>query len=308
MSSAGESLRVGVDLGGTAIKAGAITTSGEVIERRSIPAELERGPEDLADRIAQLARELKFSSTVGVGVPGLLDRGAGRVIMSANLHQIDGFGLVDAVADRLGIPSTKVALENDANVAALGESWAGAGRNEKDFLLVTLGTGVGGGVVLDGEIQTGEGGLGGEIGHICVAPEGPLCGCGNRGCLETLASATAASRRAREHGLTEDLALLSAEATDGDSKARELLIEVGRDLGRGLAAATVLLDLRAYVIGGGFGAALELLRPGIEEGLEERAYGRVAGDYRILPAELGVDAGWIGAARVGHLRGQENAD
>ncbi len=307
MTTDRESLRVGVDLGGTAIKAGAISADGRILERRSIPAELERGPEDLAGRIAGLARELNFNETVGIGVPGLLDRDAGRVIMSANLHQIDGFGLVGAVADRLEISSSKVALENDANVAALGEAWAGAGREEADFLLVTLGTGVGGGVVLGGEIQTGAGGLAGEVGHICVTPDGPLCGCGNYGCLETLASATAASRRARERGLPDDLAQLSAEARGGDLKAQELLHDVGRDLGRGLAAATVLLDLRVYVIGGGFGAALELLRPGIVAGLEERAYGRSAKDYKILPAELGADAGWVGAARIGHLRGQENS-
>jgi glucokinase len=307
VSSDRESLRVGVDLGGTAIKAGAISASGQILERRSIPAELDRGPQDLADRIADLARELNFGETVGIGVPGLLDREAGRVIMSANLHQIDGFALVDAVAERLEIPAGNVALENDANVAALGEAWAGAGREQADFLLVTLGTGVGGGIVLGGEIQIGAGGLAGEVGHICIDPNGPLCGCGKHGCLETLASATAASRRARELDLPEDLAELSAQATKGDLRAQELLHDVGLDLGRGLAAATVLLDLRVYVIGGGFGAALELLRPGIEAGLEERAYGRVAEDYTILPAELGPDAGWVGAARIGQLRGQENS-
>ena len=307
MSSDRESLRVGVDLGGTAIKAGAISASGQILERRSIPAELDRGPQDLADRIADLARELDFGETVGIGVPGLLDREAGRVIMSANLHQIDGFALVDAVAERLEIPAGNVALENDANVAALGEAWAGAGREQADFLLVTLGTGVGGGIVLGGEIQIGAGGLAGEVGHICIDPNGPLCGCGKHGCLETLASATAASSRARELDLPEDLAELSAQATNGDRRAQELLRDVGLDLGRGLAAATVLLDLRVYVIGGGFGAALELLRPGIEAGLEERAYGRVAEDYTILPAELGADAGWVGAARIGQLRGQENS-
>mgnify|MGYP002630485081 CR=1 FL=1 len=128
MTGGRESLRVGVDLGGTAIKAGAITVDGQIIERRSIPAELERGAEDLADRIAGLARGLNFNETLGIGVPGLLDRDEGRVIMSANLHQIDGFGLVGAVAERLGVSKAKVALENDANVAALGEAWAGAGR------------------------------------------------------------------------------------------------------------------------------------------------------------------------------------
>ncbi len=308
MSPEGHELRVGIDLGGTAIKAGAVSLEGAVLERRSIPAELERGPLDLADRIAGLARELDCSGGVGIGVPGLLDRDAGKVITSANLHQIDGFPLVDAVAERLGVPSSHVALENDANVAALGEAWAGAGQRDPDFLMVTLGTGVGGGVVLGGEVVTGSGGLAGEIGHICVEPGGLECGCGRRGCLETLASATAASRRAQDAGLPADLAELNALASAGDDSAMTLFGDVGRDLGRGLAAATVLLDVRVFVIGGGFGAALELLRPGIEGGLTERAYGRVASDYRILAAELGPDAGWIGAARLGHLRAQENAD
>ncbi len=308
MSPEGQELRVGIDLGGTAIKAGAVSLSGEVLERRSIPAELERGPEDLADRIAGLARELKCSDSVGIGVPGLLDRDAGVVLTSANLHQIDGFPLVDAVAEHLGVPPSHVALENDANVAALGEAWAGAGRKDPDFLMVTLGTGVGGGVVLGGEVVTGSGGLAGEIGHIFIGPGGPECGCGKRGCLETLASATATIRRAQAAGLPADLVEVNALASGGDAAAATLFSDVGRDLGRGLAAATVLLDVRVFVIGGGFGAALELLRPGIEEGLTERAYGRVAEDYRILGAELGPDAGWIGAARVGHLRAQENAD
>ena len=308
MSPEGVAHRVGVDLGGTAIKAGAVSLEGEILERRSIPAELDRGPEDLAERIAGLARELGCTDGLGLGVPGLLDRAAGAVITSANLHQIDGFALVDAIADHLDLPPARVALENDANVAALGEAWAGAGREDPDFLMVTLGTGVGGGVVLDGEVVTGAGGLAGEVGHICVEPDGLLCGCGKRGCLETLASATAASKRAQAAGLPADLAEVNALASGGDAPAIELLMNVGRDLGRGLAAATVLLDLRVFVIGGGFGAALPLLRPGIEEGLCERAYGRSAEDYRILGATLGPDAGWIGAARVGLLRAQENDD
>lgn len=308
MGSRAQELSLGIDLGGTAIKAGAVTLDGTILERRSIPAQLERGPEDLADRIASLARELGFTNTLGIGVPGLLDRSAGRIITSANLHQLDDFPLVDALSTRLAVPPSHVALENDANAAALGEAWAGAGRSESDFLMVTLGTGIGGGVVLGGEVITGDGGLAGEIGHICVTPGGLKCGCGSRGCLETLASATAASRRAQASGLPADLAQVNALANSGDETARTLLTEVGRDLGRGLSAATVLLDLRVFVIGGGFGAALDLLRPGIEAGLVERAYGRSSTDYRILPAELGPDAGWIGAARVGHLRAQENPD
>jgi glucokinase len=192
-----------------------------------------------------------------------------------------------------------VRVENDANVAAQGELWLGAARGERHALVVTLGTGIGGGVVLDGRLFVGEG-LAGEIGHVTVDACGPQCGCGARGCLETLASASAASRRARERGLPAaapgDLELLATRARAAAGPERELLLEVGLDLGRGLASAVSLLDLRTFVLGGGFSAALDLLEPGIRRGLAERAYGERVASVRLVRALLGPSAGWIGAA------------
>jgi glucokinase len=301
-------LLVGIDLGGTAIKAGAITSTGEIVARRQIPSDLERGPEDLLERMAALARELGVEGCVGLGAPGLVDSAAGCVLQSPNLALIQGLPLVAELASRLGLSPARVQLENDANAAAIGEHWLGRGRKERDLLLLTLGTGVGGGLILDGELYAGPGGMAGEIGHVVIEPGGELCGCGSRGCLETLASASAAARRATQAGLPQeapgDLERLAELARLRAGPERELLFAVGRDLGHGLAAAVSLLDLRCFVIGGGFGAALDTLLPGIRAGIAERCYGERLKGVRIETAELGADAGWIGAARLGMLRGR----
>ena len=292
---------VGIDLGGTNIKAGVVDEEGRVLERRSIPTGLSDGAGAVLDRMAGLARDLGLDGTVGVGSPGLIDHAGGRILECPNLKDLQEVPMRDELARRLGLPSSGVALENDANVAALGEHWLGSGRGVDDVLVVTLGTGVGGGLVLGGRLYSGPGGMAGEVGHVVVDPRGPRCGCGRLGCLETLASATAASKRAAEKHLPReapgDLGRLAANARLGAAAERELLVEIGRDLGRGLGAVLSLLDLRTFVLGGGFGAATDLLEPGVRQGLEERSYGRRLASVRILPAGLGSDAGWIGAAR-----------
>lgn len=293
--------RVGIDLGGTAIKAGRITAEGTEPEARSTRADVHEGPEAVCARILELAHDLGFAGTLGIGVPGLVDRERGLVTHSPNLSPMEGFPVRDHLARELGVDPTRVRLENDANVAVLGEHWIGGARGQDHVLMATLGTGIGGGLILGGELHLGATGLAAEVGHITVEPDGPRCGCGNSGCLEALASATAAARRAREAGLNDDLALLSAEAREAPGPARDLLLEVGRDLGRGLAQALMLLDLECFLIGGGFGAALDVLEPGILDGLLERSYGRERADLRVLPAQLGADAGWIGAAHLASL-------
>jgi glucokinase len=295
-------LLVGIDLGGTAIKAGAITSEGKIVARLQIPTDLQRGAADVLDRMAQLARELGVEKCVGLGVPGLIDQTIGGVQQSPNLAVIQGLPLVAELARRLKLPTSGVQLENDANSAAIGEHWLGGGRAQQDLLLLTLGTGVGGGLILGGELYAGPGGMAGEVGHIVIEPNGPLCGCGSHGCLEMLASASAASRRAAEAGLTGDLVRLAELARERNGPERALLFAIGRDLGHGLAVAISLLDLRSFVIGGGFGAALDTLLPGIRAGIAERCYGERLASVRVEQAELGADAGWIGAARLGMLR------
>ncbi|MHC4375551.1 MAG: ROK family protein [Planctomycetota bacterium] len=299
MGSASDAL--GFDVGGSAIKAGRVGADGEV--RAETRRELNEPPtiEALLDAFESLRDELGATERVGLGVPGLVDPELGGVRHSPNLTWLNDRPLRALAAERLGLPLERVTLENDANAAALGEAWLGGGRGRANQVLLTLGTGIGGGVILNGELWRGAG-LAGEIGHLVVDPNGPDCGCGSKGCVEALASATAARRRAIAAGLpAEDpgnLERLSALATEGAGPERELLEDIGRDLGRALGPVVNLLDVRAFVFGGGFSAALPTLVPGIRAGILERSYGDRLSSVELLPAELGPQAGWIGAARV----------
>lgn len=292
---------VGLDVGGTAIKAGRINPNGEIEAQLQIPLPKNGSGQDLLECMAAAAKRLDVQDALGIGLPGLLNRQTGSIEICPNIAAIEGLALRDELAHRLAIRPENVRLENDANAAALGEQWFGAARGSSDVLVVTLGTGIGGGLILGGELFLGQG-LAGEIGHVKVRGTGRLCGCGGIDCLETQASATAASRRARERNLPKagpgDLELLTEEARRGPGPAAELLLEIGRDLGLGLSTAVCLLDLRQIVIGGGFSAAFDLLKPGIDAGILEGVWGERAGDIRVERAALGADAGWIGAARL----------
>jgi len=296
----GSTRLVGLDLGGTALKAGALDGAGRVLEERSVDPHFERGPEGVLDVLADTARALGVEDHLGVGVPGLLDRARGLVLSSPNLPGFTDLDVRGGLARRLGLAPERVRVENDANAAALGEQWLGAGRGVDDLLLLTLGTGIGGGLILGGRLIVGEG-LGGEAGHVVVEPAGPVCGCGARGCIEALASARAASARAKAAGLPReapgDLVRLTERARAGHAEEAALLDAVGLDLGHMLAGVVSLLDLRCFVFGGGFSAALDTLEAGIRRGIDERCYGERSGTIRLLRASLGPSAGWIGAAR-----------
>ncbi|MEM1448476.1 MAG: ROK family protein [Planctomycetota bacterium] len=303
---------VGLDFGGMSIKGGALRAAdGEVLATTSRPFDPSAPADEIFDRAAACVRELEDAvgasgAAVGLGCAGLFDRPTGRVLASANMPNLVGTSLSDGVGERLG--GRRVIVENDANVAAYGEQWLGAGREEKNLVLLTLGTGVGGGIVLDDELFVGPGGNAGEIGHTVIVqrPTGSPydapyheeleCTCGSYGCLERLVSATAAMRRARAAGRTDDLPALCDEARAADGPARQLLHAIGRDLGAGLSALVTLFDVGFFAIGGGFGAALDLLEAGAYEVLEDRRYGTEPA--RIVKATLGSDAGWIGAARL----------
>ena len=294
--------RIGIDGGGTAIKLGAVHAGGEVVGESEFVLDPEPRLTDVLDEAVHRARELSPElESIGVGLPGLLDRAAGLIESSPNLPWLEKRPVRDLLAERARLAPERVRLENDGNVAALGELWLGAGRGNANVLVTTLGTGVGGGLILNESLYIGEG-LAGEVGHIVLDPEGPLCGCGGHGCLEQYASASAAIRRAKERGLPPgnpgDLKRLSQRAAEGPGPERELLEEVGVDLGHGLAQVLMLLDVRTFVVGGGFGRALAQLITGIRRGLREWAYGERVERLQILPAELGARAGWIGAARL----------
>jgi len=296
-------LLAGVDVGGSALKIGVLAQDGSRRAERSLAVRPGESAQAIFAGAARMLRELAGGAprAVGVGLPGLLDRVKGCVPQSPNLPWLVDVPVAEVLGEALGVPAAAIRLENDANAAALGEQWLGSARGLSNMLLLTLGTGIGGGLILCGELFIGEG-LAGEPGHLNIDPNGPPCGCGSRGCLEMFASATAARRRAQERGLPReapgDLVRLAELARAHAGAERELLHEVGYDLGRGLAQVLALLDVRTFVFGGGFSAALDVLEPGIRRALAEWSYGERVGAVRLLAASLGPSAGWIGAARL----------
>ena len=306
------SLTVGVDVGGTKVAAGVVDESGVVLAqtRRPTPSD---SPEDTAATIAEVVAELRADrevEAVGIGAAGWVDADRARVLFAPNLAWRDE-PLRDRVSDLVGLP---VVVENDANAAAWAESRFGAGRGERNLVVLTLGTGIGGGLILDGALFRGSHGLAGEPGHIAYIGEGEPCGCGSRGCWERYASGTALERIARARSAADPAAAAAlveragaAEAikgTDvteaalaGDALARDLLAEVGAHLGRGIASLVTLLDPGAVVVGGGLAAAGELLLEPARRSFAETLPGqghRPAVDIR--PAALGNLAGLVGAA------------
>lgn len=284
---------VGVDVGGTKI-------AGEVVARdcsssasATLPTPV-HGP-DLLEAVAGLVEKLTAGAAepvvaVGVGIPSLIDSRTGRVRMSANVDLAD-VDVAGALGARLGLP---VAVDNDANVAALAESRIGAGRGRGDIVMLTLGTGVGGGVIIDGRIFRGGSGTGAELGHMVVQADGPPCqrNCPNRGCLETMVSGTAIARDAGMHA--EEVVRL---ATAGDAAAIEVLTRAGRYLGVGLASLANIFNPDAFVIGGGAAAAGEFMLAPARAEYRARALPPNA-QADVLPAALGATAGAIGAAII----------
>jgi glucokinase len=246
---------------------------------------------------------------VGIGLPGIVETASGRVGISANLPVLNGCQVGAELARRTGRPAF---AENDANAAALAESWIGAGRGSSHVLLVTLGTGIGGGLTFAGRAWNGKSGFAGEIGHMQVDPTGVACGCGSWGCVETIAGIPGWERRARA-ALAEgrasslrgaarlDPEAIVAAARQGDALAIELVDEAARALGVGIASVLALLNLDCIVVGGGVAAAGELLLDRIVEHVRRRTFPRVFADTRLCLATLGGDAGVVGAARAAML-------
>lgn len=312
---------IGVDLGGTNLRIAAVDARGRLLERITTGTGVARPRDEviaeMCRAIQALAAKRKASGKlagVGVGVPGIIDLKSGMLRGSPNLPGWENYPVRQEVERRL---KTRVTLENDANAAALGEKWLGAGRKVDDLCMVTLGTGVGGGIVLGGRIWHGMTGMAGELGHITVEPEGPPCGCGNRGCVEQFASATAIERMAREaaagggapalarvaakRGFSSETVCQLAEA--GDGAAQEIFRRVGRALGILIAAQVNTFNLPMYVIGGGVSEAWEMFSPAMFEEVRQRSFVYAATSTGksatvITRAKLGSDAGLFGAARL----------
>ena len=309
---------IGVDLGGTNLRVAAVTPAGERLDSIGLPTRLSAGPamvmDDMAGAICELIDRHAHRELLGIGVgsPGPLELPRGVLHHPPNLPGFDGLHLRTELERRLGRP---VQVDSDANVAAYGEAMLGAGRTfgSQSLFMYTLGTGVGSGIVLHGRIWRGMKGAAGESGHGPILPEGPLCGCGARGCLEMYASATAIVRRARELSIEPSTqaavtALAIAElARAGDDRALKIFDEVGYALGLSVAHLVNALDLPLYVIGGGAAAAWGLFAPRMFATVREMSYVYrmsmpsdpnvfQAGKTHIAPAQLGSDAGILGAA------------
>ena len=306
-------LSCGIDVGGTKIAGGVVDTHGRILEELKVqsPAEdVEAIEEAIASLVIALASRHEIAC-VGIGAAGYVDSGRSHVLFAPNLAWRD----LDLKAEMEARVQLPVVVENDANAAAWGEFAFGAGKDVDDFLLVTVGTGVGGGIVLDGHLHRGAFGVAAEIGHMRVVPGGVQCGCGNRGCLESYASGTALVREARAAALAGSLLardlldrvggdvsaitgpLITEAARAGDVFAVDLLSDLGTWLGEGIASLAAVLDPAMVAIGGGVSEAEDLLldptRAAFAKQLTGRGHRPVA---EIRRAELGNKAGLIGAA------------
>lgn len=299
---------VGIDVGGTKIAAGVVDAEGVVLSRLRAVTPPEGG-DAVTDAITEVARELWREAgarlPVGVGAAGIVDR-RGWVRYSPNIAGWRDVPLAERLRAALDAPVT---VDNDANVAAWGEHRAGAGREAAGtMLMLTVGTGIGGGLIQDGRLVRGASGMAAEFGHVVVSEGGPTCGCGNRGCLEALASGTAIGRAACEAldagGVSElrreDLPTgktVTAAAERGDPLAREVLARCGFWLGVGIASLVNALDPDIVVVGGGAMQAGELLLGPAREAYRDRLLGRAhRAEAPVVAAQLGDDAGVVGAA------------
>ena len=316
-----KSYAVGIDLGGTNIKGGLIRPDGTVVAKKSIKTEAQGGAEHVIRRIAALADELvaevgmKKTDSAGicVGSPGPLDSGIGLIYEAPNLGWRD-VRLSDMLAPLAGMP---VFVENDANVAAFGEAWAGAARDSKCAILLTLGTGIGGGIVINGELWRGVSDTGAELGHMTINFEGPLCGCGARGCIEAYASATAVARRmkeavesGRESSLSGDILagrdvdskMIHDAALGGDALAGEVIEQTGRYLGIAVANFVNIFNPDRVVLHGGLVNAGEMLFAPLRQTMKGLCFEASQRKLEILPSALKGDAGIVGAAGCAFAR------
>ncbi|HEX6577633.1 MAG TPA: ROK family glucokinase [Jiangellaceae bacterium] len=309
---------IGVDVGGTKIAGGVVDEAGAIIARtrRDTPS---TDPRAIVANIVSVVQELRRDRSidaVGVGSAGFVDAARSTVLFAPNLAWRD-VAVRDQVVAATELP---VVVENDANAAAWGEFRFGAAEDVDDMVCVTVGTGIGGGLVLDGAVYRGAHGVGAELGHMRVVPNGHLCGCGNRGCLEQYASGRALVREARALALAGSVfaarllelaggdpekitgPMVTVAARDGDAAARELLTDLGRWLGEGLASFAAILDPAVFVIGGGVSAAGDLLLGPASDAYRRNLTGRgYRPEAEIRVATLGNDAGIVGAADLARV-------
>ena len=288
---------IGVDLGGTRIKAGKVDRA-EVVESMSVETHADSGPADVLRSIVDVVRRLDRSpERLGLAIPGEVDD-EGKVWRLPNVPGFEGVGIASELSERLGCP---VVVENDATAAALGESLYGHGRVHRSFVLLTLGTGVGGGLALGGLVRRGAHGFAGEIGHILVnsSSDAWRCPCGQLGCMEAYAGTAGLLRKFRElGGEALEISEVAESARRGEEAGRAVFEMMGTVLGTGITSIQNVLDLDAIVFSGGISRSFDLVEPSLRKRLRERAHARPLGEVPLLVSELGAHAGLIGAAHL----------
>ncbi|MBI4493248.1 MAG: ROK family protein [Chloroflexi bacterium] len=304
-------LALAVDLGGTRFRVGLVHAGGRVVYRSSHATQAEEGPDRVIERVVAALREAQthlhagqFARGVGVAAPGPLDPGSGVVFSAPNMPGWKDVPLKALLEQALGLHAV---VGNDANLAALGEARFGAGRGHAHLVYLTISTGVGSGILVDGKLLVGSQGLAGEAGHTTIALDGPACKCGNRGCLETLASGTAIANRARELLAQGRPSLLSAQqsrltaqtvgaaAQQGDPLAREVLLGAARALGAGIVNLVHLFNPTLVILGGGVTQAGDLWWEAVRGTVDQCAMPAFRRNLRVVAAVLGDDMGLLGA-------------
>lgn len=292
---------IGLDLGGTNYRAAAIDSNGKLIDRVSGSTNSAAGREAIVDSIVGAIVTLRDRrggddlAGIGVAVPGFILIEKGLVVASPNIPPFANFAARDVLQQRLNAP---VILENDANAAALGEKWMGAGRGVDDLVLLTLGTGIGGGIIIGGRVLHGFLGMAAEMGHVTVDPTGPPCACGNLGCLEKHASATAVATMARHLNLGDNVTSEEVYnlAMGGNQNAKRVFEYMGRALGIGLANFVQIFNFPLYLLSGGVLAAWDLFTPAMFAEMRLRSLTFRNTETKVEKATLGSDAGLYGAA------------
>jgi glucokinase len=308
-----EKVYVGVDIGGTAMKLGICNANGELLHVFEGPTETDQGTDRILGNIVKYARQVVAESPfewehvagVGVGIPGFMDFEKGLIKSASNLP-LNNVPLKDFLQSELGKP---VRINNDANVAALGEAWGGAGRGVSSVVCYTLGTGVGGGIVVGGRLIEGFTGMAGELGHMAIIPdlEAIQCGCGKMGCLETVSSATGILRMARDavgrgdRTSLAELETLTAKdvidaAKNGDEVAQRIVNRAAYYIGKSMAVVAIVVNPARFIVGGGVSKAGEFLLSQIREAFYKFAQDRATEGVDIVAAALGNNAGIVGAA------------
>ncbi len=305
---------IGMDIGGTNLRGALVTPEGRILRQLKIASGAHDGIDAVVDNIAKLVDELGEGGVtgVGIGIAGVIDSKSGVITQAPNIANVTNYPIRDNLVSKLS-SGVEVIVENDANCAALGEWWIGAGKDISSLVMITLGTGVGGGIILDGKLWSGADGMGGEVGHMTVYPDGALCNCGNYGCLESYASATAVRRMVKEALASQDVetvlrdtvpetdpddipeAVMKA-ALEGDAASIDIWERFGVALGIGMASLVNILNVEMIVLGGGVAKAWDMFIEPARAELKKRGLRAPAERVVIEKAKLNGDEGILGAA------------